>query len=98
MPNQGEVYLAPFPFSDEPVEKKRPVLIISNSVFNAQGSDVIVMAMTSNLDDPLPGVELTRIRLSWEPCPNELASCHTRFTQSRKPDWRGVSAESGRSI
>jgi mRNA-degrading endonuclease toxin of MazEF toxin-antitoxin module len=58
MPNQREILLAPFPFSDEDAEKQRPVLVISNSVFNAGAEDVIVMAITSNLTTPLPGINI----------------------------------------
>ena len=58
MPNQREIFLAPFPFSDQDAEKKRPVLVISNSVFNARGDDVIVMAITSNLASPLQGIDI----------------------------------------
>jgi mRNA interferase MazF len=56
MPNQREIFTAPFPFSDEDSEKKRPVLIISNSVFNAISPDVLVMALTSNLAGGQSGV------------------------------------------
>jgi mRNA-degrading endonuclease toxin of MazEF toxin-antitoxin module len=60
MPNQRDIYLAPFPFSDEDTEKKRPVLVISNSVFNARGGDVLVMAITSNLHASVEGIEISR--------------------------------------
>lgn len=58
MPRQREICLAPFPFSDEDSEKQRPVLVISNSVFNAAGEDALVMAITSNLGSPLEGVNI----------------------------------------
>jgi mRNA-degrading endonuclease toxin of MazEF toxin-antitoxin module len=63
MPNQRDVFLAPFPFSDEETEKQRPVLIISSSVNNASGADVIVMAITSNL-----GANSTGIRIDAGSC------------------------------
>lgn len=58
MPRQRDIFLAPFPFSDEATEKQRPILIISNSVFNAAGSDVIAMAITSNLNAATTGIDI----------------------------------------
>lgn len=56
MPNQRDIFLIPFPYADLETEKSRPALVISNSVFNAQFDEIVVMGVTSNLDSPLPGV------------------------------------------
>ncbi|MEZ5336726.1 MAG: type II toxin-antitoxin system PemK/MazF family toxin [bacterium] len=58
MPRQRDICLAPFPFSDEDSEKKRPVLVISNSVFNSAHADVLVMAITSNMMASMDGIAI----------------------------------------
>lgn len=46
---QGTIVLVPFPFSDNPaVSKKRPAIIISNTLVN-NDQDVIVAAITSQI-------------------------------------------------
>jgi mRNA-degrading endonuclease toxin of MazEF toxin-antitoxin module len=59
MPRQRDIYLAPFPYSDVDAEKRRPVLVISNSIHNAGGSDLIVMAITSNLSAANNGIDIS---------------------------------------
>ncbi|MBI4043261.1 MAG: type II toxin-antitoxin system PemK/MazF family toxin [Candidatus Diapherotrites archaeon] len=44
---QREIWLAPFPFSDQLGMKVRPVVVISNDQFNANSEDILVMGMTS---------------------------------------------------
>ncbi|WP_461255522.1 type II toxin-antitoxin system PemK/MazF family toxin [Treponema sp. R80B11-R83G3] len=46
---RGEIVLIPVPFSDLSSVKKRPVLVISNISHNSTNSDMIVVAITSNL-------------------------------------------------
>lgn len=55
-PRQRDIYLAPVPYSDSEQEKLRPFLVLSSSIQNASGLDVIGMAITSRLDSSLPGV------------------------------------------
>lgn len=45
--SQGEIILVPFPYSDLSAIKKRPVLILSNDLFNSSKQDLIVAAITS---------------------------------------------------
>jgi mRNA interferase MazF len=53
MLNQGEIVLVPVPFTDLKSQRRRPVIVISNDRYNAISPDMIVVAMTSNLDiDP----------------------------------------------
>jgi len=47
---QKDIILVSFPFSDQSTEKRRPALVISSDKFNATSFDVIVCAITSNLD------------------------------------------------
>jgi len=49
MYKRGEIVLIPVPFSDLSSVKRRPVLVISNTSYNDKNSDVIVVAITSNL-------------------------------------------------
>lgn len=47
MPEQGDIVLVPVPFTDLSSQKRRPVIVISNSEYNQQSSDMVVVAMTS---------------------------------------------------
>ena len=49
MYKRGEIVLVPVPFSDLSAVKKRPVLVISNTAYNCINRDIIVVAITSNL-------------------------------------------------
>jgi len=49
MYKRGEIVLIPVPFSDLSSVKRRPVLVISNISHNSVNSDMIVVAITSNL-------------------------------------------------
>ncbi|MDA0746486.1 MAG: type II toxin-antitoxin system PemK/MazF family toxin [bacterium] len=46
---QRDIALVPFPFSDLSAQKVRPVLILSNDVYNQQSADVLVCGLTTNL-------------------------------------------------
>jgi mRNA interferase MazF len=48
MPNHGEIVLIPVPFTDLSSQKRRPVIVISNDVYNRRSPDMVVVAMTSN--------------------------------------------------
>ena len=50
MYNQGDILLIPIPFTDLSSNKRRPVLVISNSDYNEKTEDIIVVAVTSNLE------------------------------------------------
>jgi len=49
MYKRGEIVLIPFPFSDLSLVKRRPVLVISNMAHNRKNNDMIVVAITSSL-------------------------------------------------
>jgi len=49
MYKRGEIVLIPVPFSDLSSVKRRPVLVISNTSYNRTNSDMIVVSITSNL-------------------------------------------------
>jgi mRNA interferase MazF len=51
MSEQGDIVLIPVPFTDLSSHKQRPVIVISNNVYNRKMADIIVVAMTSNPAD-----------------------------------------------
>ncbi len=48
MHEQGDIVLIPIPFTDLSSQKRRPVVVISNNVYNQKTTDLVVVAMTSN--------------------------------------------------
>jgi mRNA interferase MazF len=64
MYKQGEILLIPLPFTDLSSQKKRPVLVLSNNKYNLATDDVIVAAITSNVDTKPYIVPLTNNGLS----------------------------------
>jgi mRNA interferase MazF len=48
MPEQGDIILIPIPFTDLSSQKRRPVIVVSNNVYNRKTTDLVVVAMTSN--------------------------------------------------
>ncbi|MFA5382013.1 MAG: type II toxin-antitoxin system PemK/MazF family toxin [Candidatus Micrarchaeia archaeon] len=48
--NRKDIILVPFPFSDLSNSKTRPALVLSKNKFNKNSEDIIVCAITSNLD------------------------------------------------
>jgi mRNA interferase MazF len=50
----GDVVLVPFPFTSQAESKKRPAIVVSSRAYNAAKTDVVVMAVTSQLR-PNPG-------------------------------------------
>jgi mRNA interferase MazF len=49
----GDVVLVPFPFTDQSGEKKRPAVIVSGNNYNAGRRDLVIMAITSQVRQPL---------------------------------------------
>ena len=47
---QRDIVLLPFPFSDQSGLKARPAVVLSNDKFNSANEDIIVCAITSNVD------------------------------------------------
>ncbi len=61
MHKQREICLLPIPFSDLSSNKRRPVLVISNDDYNSKTDDILVMAITSNLQDKTTSVLIEQI-------------------------------------
>lgn len=49
MLKQRDIVLVPIPFTDLSSKERRPVVIISNNEYNERTEDIVVVAMTSNL-------------------------------------------------
>ena len=49
----GDVVLVGFPFTNLQTTKKRPAVIISNTAYQQQRPDIILMAITSQIRQPL---------------------------------------------
>ena len=62
--NQQDIVWVKVPFSNLEEEKIRPALIVSNTEYNAKNLDVIICAITSNLEQRLYSVFLSQKNLS----------------------------------
>ena len=49
----GDVVLVEFQFTDRPVAKNRPALVISSNGYHASRREVIIAAITSRIREPL---------------------------------------------
>lgn len=49
----GDVVLVPFPFTDQSGTKKRPAVVMSSRGYNAGRRDLLIMAITSQIRQPL---------------------------------------------
>ena len=47
--NYGDIVLVPFPFTDHSAVKKRPAVIVSSDTYNSKRPDIIIMAVTSQM-------------------------------------------------
>jgi mRNA interferase MazF len=47
---QRDIVLIPLPFTDLSSSKQRPVVVISNDDYNSKTEDIVVMAITSNIE------------------------------------------------
>ena len=52
---QGDVVLVSFIFSDESGAKRRPAIVVSTQDYHRGRQEVIIVAVTSNVDRLLPG-------------------------------------------
>jgi len=50
----GDVLLVPFPFSNQAGAKQRPAVIVSSNAYNTSRTNLIILALTSQLRQP-PG-------------------------------------------
>ncbi|HEX7670781.1 MAG TPA: type II toxin-antitoxin system PemK/MazF family toxin [Polyangiaceae bacterium] len=57
---RGAVVLVRFVFADEQGAKRRPVLVLSTSVYHSGRQEIIVAALTSNVERLLPGDRVIR--------------------------------------
>ncbi len=59
MPDQRDIVLIPIPFTDLSSYRRRPVIIISNNEYSRKTDDIVVVAMTSNLQPSDYGFVIT---------------------------------------
>jgi len=69
MPEQREIVLIPVPFTNLETTKKRPVVVLSNTGHNNKSEDVIVAAITSNIDSKGDGICIGSDDLDWGSLP-----------------------------
>ncbi|HUG09460.1 MAG TPA: type II toxin-antitoxin system PemK/MazF family toxin [Opitutaceae bacterium] len=55
---RGEVVLVPFPFTDLSSAKQRPALVVSPDAWNASQSDVMLVALTSQIPASIPSGDI----------------------------------------
>ena len=51
--NFGDVVLVPFPFTNQTTSKQRPAVIVSKNDYAISRPDVVLMAITSQIQSPL---------------------------------------------
>jgi mRNA interferase MazF len=56
---QGDVFLVPFPFTDQSGTKKRPAVVLSSSQYNQNHLDVILAPITSQISQIADEIRLT---------------------------------------
>jgi len=59
MLRQRDIVLIPIPFTDLASQKKRPAIIISSDAYNESNEDIVVVALTSNIEPREFSVVLT---------------------------------------
>lgn len=60
----ADVVLVPFPFTDQTSSKKRPAVVVSHADYNANRRDVVIMAITSQVRQPLGFAEA--LVINWQ--------------------------------
>jgi mRNA interferase MazF len=50
----GDVLLVPFPFTDQTTGKQRPAVVVSSTEYNFNRPDIVLMAVTSQIRQPVP--------------------------------------------
>ena len=81
MYKQREIVLVPFPYSDLSSTKRRPVLIVSNNLYNTAFPDILVCVNTSYLYKDEYSVELSNNDLEMGMLPDlSVIKCHKLFT------------------
>jgi mRNA interferase MazF len=59
MLKQRDIILIPIPFTDLASQKKRPAIVISSDAYNETHEDIVVVALTSNIEPRNFAVPLT---------------------------------------
>jgi mRNA interferase MazF len=51
--SRGDVVFVPFQFTDKPVAKNRPAVIVSSAAYHTSRREVVIAAITSRVREPL---------------------------------------------
>jgi len=60
----GDVLLVPFPFTDQTTGKQRPAIVVSSTEYNFNRPDIVLMAVTSQVRQPVPYGDT--VIINWE--------------------------------
>ena len=60
MHKQRDMVLIPVPFSDLKSARRRPVIVISNNLYNQKTEDIVVVAVTSNIEEKDYTISITQ--------------------------------------
>ncbi len=60
IPKQRDILLIPIPFTDLQAVKRRPVVVLSNDLYNRACEDVIIAAITSNIRNTQYGITFNK--------------------------------------
>jgi mRNA interferase MazF len=85
----GDVVLVAFPFTNLQSTKKRPAVIISSAAYQQERPDVILMAITSQIRQPMPTGEaiLQDWRAAGLPKPSALKPLIATIEQTRSQNF-----------
>ncbi|MEI6245171.1 MAG: type II toxin-antitoxin system PemK/MazF family toxin [Acidobacteriota bacterium] len=78
---RGDIVLVSFVFADEKGVKKRPALVLSSDAYHSGRQEVIVAAITSNVDRILVGDYTIK---DWEVCDLPMPSVVTGIVRTIK--------------
>lgn len=90
--NQGDIFLVEFPFTMATSSKLRPAIIVSNSVVNNKGEDVILAQITSRPRIDNLSYKLLNKNLSSSLNHESQVRCHKIFAFQKNKLGRKISS------
>ena len=69
MYKQRDMVLIPVPFSDLKFARRRPVIVISNNPYNQKTENIVVVAVTSNIEKKEYTILITQNDMEEGLCP-----------------------------
>lgn len=78
---QRDIVLVPFTYSDLSATKRRPILVVSNNIYNKTFPDVLVCVITTNLKGDNYSIFLADTDLEFGILPEpSVIKCHKLYT------------------